>query len=171
MRLFIEHMFVPSPDGIGATHPSRAMLTHIFALSTSRLSADLLDRLGEEPFDLIVSTEVVEHLYDPGTWAAGCYGALRSGGKLIFSTPYHGWLKNVAVAAANKSDFHHHPLGVGGHIKFFSNKMLSMLPKRLGLEMSALLGWGAFRLCGGRSWSLPRAKIPPIRSDERKSQV
>src|SRR5262245_8435524 len=32
------------------------------------VSDDLLQRLGEAPFDVIISTEVVEHLYDPKSW-------------------------------------------------------------------------------------------------------
>ena len=105
-------------------------------------SADLLEQLGERPFDIVVSTEVVEHLYDPAAWAAGCYGALRPGGKLILSTPYHGWLKNVAIAVANKSDFHHNPLRVGGHIKFFSNKALTLLLQTAGFRDEHFVGVG-----------------------------
>src|SRR5688572_14207827 len=37
---------------------------------------DLIHKLGEDPFDLVVSTEVVEHLYAPRTYARGCFQAL-----------------------------------------------------------------------------------------------
>lgn len=75
----------------------------------------VLERLGEEPFDLVVSTEVVEHLYDPRSYVAGCFGALRPGGRFVVSTPYHGYLKNLAIAAANRWDSHANPLWDGGH--------------------------------------------------------
>lgn len=38
----------------------------------------------------------------------------------IISTPYHGYLKNLAVIAAGRFDHHFDPLWEGGHLKFFS---------------------------------------------------
>jgi 2-polyprenyl-3-methyl-5-hydroxy-6-metoxy-1,4-benzoquinol methylase len=86
----------------------------------------LLSALGEPPFDLVVSTEVIEHLYAPATFLTGCHDALRPGGMLVLSTPYHGWLKNVLIAASGKSDFHYRPLHQGGHIKFWSRRTLTI---------------------------------------------
>lgn len=87
--------------------------------------SDILDHLGEEPFDVVISTEVVEHLYDPGSYLRGCYGALRFGGRFICSTPYHGYLKNLTLSVLNAWDSHWHPSKVGGHIKFWSRTTLS----------------------------------------------
>jgi 2-polyprenyl-6-hydroxyphenyl methylase/3-demethylubiquinone-9 3-methyltransferase len=109
-------------------------------------TADLLLALGEEPFDIVVSTEVVEHLYDPPAWAEGCYTALAPGGKLIGSTPYHGWLKDVALAVSGKSDFHHDSLRVGGHIKFFSNRTLRTLLASAGFRSVDIIGVGRLPL-------------------------
>src|SRR6266446_5859731 len=50
---------------------------------------EILDGLGEEPFDIVVSTEVVEHLYAPRDFARGCFAALKPGGKFLCTTPYH----------------------------------------------------------------------------------
>jgi 2-polyprenyl-6-hydroxyphenyl methylase/3-demethylubiquinone-9 3-methyltransferase len=36
----------------------------------------VLERLNEQPFDIVVSTEVIEHLYAPRSYARGCYAAL-----------------------------------------------------------------------------------------------
>jgi 2-polyprenyl-3-methyl-5-hydroxy-6-metoxy-1,4-benzoquinol methylase len=105
-------------------------------------SEDLLDRLAERPFDLVVSTEVVEHLYDPHAWAIGAYRALRPGGKLIASTPYHGLLKDIAIAVADKSDLHYDALRVGGHIKFFSNRTLTKLLTGAGFSDMQFIGTG-----------------------------
>ena len=41
---------------------------------------DVLANLGEEPFDLVLSVEVIEHLYDPKGFLEGCYLATRRGG-------------------------------------------------------------------------------------------
>ena len=53
------------------------------------LAADdkLLENLGELPFDIVVSTEVVEHLYAPREYARGCFQALKPGGRFICTTP------------------------------------------------------------------------------------
>ncbi len=105
-------------------------------------SIDLLERLGEEPFDLIVSTEVVEHLYDPTAYAAGCFGAVRPGGRIVLSTPYHGRLKDIALALSGKLDAHHEALRVGGHIKFFSRATLERLLLGVGFREPRFVGAG-----------------------------
>ncbi len=92
----------------------------------------VLQNLGEEPFDLVISTEVVEHLMQPREYAAGCFAALKPGGKFVCSTPFHGYWKNLALALTNKFDFHANPLWDGGHIKLWSRKTLSALLTEMG---------------------------------------
>lgn len=106
------------------------------------VSANLLGDLGETPFDLVISTEVIEHVYSPQTWAVGCFNALRPGGSVVLSTPYHGWLKNVALAATGKLDRHLDADRVGGHIKFFSRPVLTRLLIRVGFEDIHFVGAG-----------------------------
>lgn len=108
----------------------------------AEVSPALLAELGEDPFDLVISTEVVEHVYDPAAWAAGSYAVLKFGGRLVLSTPYHGWLKNVVVAATGKYDFHHDALRTGGHIKFFSNDQLAVLLTTAGFHGLQFVGAG-----------------------------
>jgi 2-polyprenyl-3-methyl-5-hydroxy-6-metoxy-1,4-benzoquinol methylase len=88
---------------------------------------NLLRHLDCPPFDIVISTEVLEHIFDPHTFARGCYHATRPGGRFICSTPYHGYLKNLALSLLNKWDQHANPLWLGGHIKFWSRKTLSQL--------------------------------------------
>lgn len=102
----------------------------------------LLAGLGEQPFDLVISTEVVEHLFSPRTWAAACFAALRPGGRLVCSTPYHGWLKNVGIAVSGRWDRHHHTLRAVGHIKFFSRATLGRLLEDAGFTQLAFRGAG-----------------------------
>ena len=104
--------------------------------------ADILANLRCEPFDLIISTEVVEHLYAPRPYARGCLQALRPGGRFICSTPYHGYLKNLVLAAMNKWDTHANPLWDGGHIKLWSRKTLSELLTETGFVNLRFRGAG-----------------------------
>jgi 2-polyprenyl-6-hydroxyphenyl methylase/3-demethylubiquinone-9 3-methyltransferase len=102
----------------------------------------LLANLNEPPFDLIVSTEVVEHLYDPRSYTKGCFAALRPGGRFILSTPYHGYLKNLVLAVLGKWDAHASPLWDGGHIKLWSRRTLGALLKETGFVNPQFRGAG-----------------------------
>ena len=93
-------------------------------------------------FDVVVSTEVVEHVYSPRQWAATALAALKPGGLLICSTPYHGYLKNCALAITGKLDAHFTALWVGGHIKFWSRRTLTELLEEAGFQVVAFRGAG-----------------------------
>lgn len=107
-----------------------------------RATPGLLDDLQERPFDAVLSLEVIEHLYAPRDWARACFSALRPGGLLVCSTPYHGYLKNLALSLLNKWDFHLSPLWDGGHIKFFSRATLASLLEEAGFEDLRFAGAG-----------------------------
>ncbi len=107
---------------------------------------DLLERLGTEPFDLVVSTEVVEHLYAPRQWAAAAHAALQPGGTFLCSTPYHGYLKNLVLAATGQLDAHFTVLWEGGHIKFWSRASLGRLLTEAGFEQLVFRGAGRLPL-------------------------
>jgi len=95
-----------------------------------------------EKFDAVVSTEVIEHLYCPALLPRFAKQVLKPGGLLILTTPYHGYLKNLALSFFDKWDHHHTPLWDGGHIKFWSKKTLSELLKREGFQVIDFHGVG-----------------------------
>ena len=98
------------------------------------LSETMLDDLNEPPFDVAVSIEVVEHIYDIWEWAHAARSVIRPGGMLIASTPYHGWLKNSLISLLGRWDDHHKPLWTGGHVKFLSRSTFSELLTEVGFE-------------------------------------
>ncbi len=77
--------------------------------------------------DRVLSNDVIEHLYRPADLVEAARGLLKPGGTLLIATPYHGYLKNLAIAALGMADQHYNPLWDGGHIKFFSTTTLSQL--------------------------------------------
>ncbi len=85
-------------------------------------------------FPLVVSLEVIEHCYKPHAFMDTFNSLIQPGGVGIISTPYHGYLKNIALALTNKWDNHLSPLWEGGHIKFFSIKTLGQLLEEAGFE-------------------------------------
>ena len=91
---------------------------------------DLVARYGT--FPLVVSLEVIEHCMDPRSFARTFLALIEPGGIGVVSTPYHGYLKNVALALSGRMDGHFTALWDGGHVKFFSIKTLRQLLGELG---------------------------------------
>lgn len=120
-----------------------------------------LAALGLPPFDAVVSTEVVEHCYQPRMWARAAYEALRPGGLLVCSTPYHGYLKNVALALTGRLDAHFTALWDGGHIKFWSRRTLTALLHEAGFHVVGFAGAGRLPWLW-RSMLLAARKPPAI---------
>lgn len=84
--------------------------------------------LGDN-FDIVISIEVIEHLFYPKELVRSAKKCLKPNGHLILTTPYHGYLKNLVMAATGKMDSHFTTLWDGGHIKFFSVPTMTDLLK------------------------------------------
>lgn len=96
----------------------------------------------EAPFDVVVSTEVIEHLFSPHLLPLYARRTLHHDGYLVITTPYHGYLKNLAIAATGKWDAHHDPLWHGGHVKFWSRSTLGQLLRANGFVVTDFFGIG-----------------------------
>jgi 2-polyprenyl-3-methyl-5-hydroxy-6-metoxy-1,4-benzoquinol methylase len=90
-------------------------------------------------FDAVVAFEVIEHLLRPRRLLEGASEALRPGGGVALTTPYHGLLKRVAVAAAA---FDHHFDVEGDHIRFFSDRALRRLLDETGFRVLRIRHYG-----------------------------
>ncbi len=95
-------------------------------------------------FPTVLSLEVVEHVYDPRAYAKTLYNLVEPGGIAIVSTPYHGYLKNLAIAIVGKWDAHHSPLWDHGHIKFWSVRTLDELLREAGFKLIEFRRVGRF---------------------------
>jgi 2-polyprenyl-3-methyl-5-hydroxy-6-metoxy-1,4-benzoquinol methylase len=123
----------PSPSGIERANQARPYLD----LRPGSDADDLAATFGQFPF--VVCMEVVEHVYDPHRLARRIYDLLESGGLAVISTPYHGYLKNLALSAVPGAwDRHWHPLIAGGHIKFWSEATLTKLLRDVGMRAAAI---------------------------------
>ncbi len=128
----------PSQRGIEVAR--RAYPEGRWELGTAR--PGMIAELGIEPVDVVTSTEVIEHIYAPREWADGCFEALRPGGVFIVTTPYHGFLKNLAISLTNGWDNHFTVHWDGGHIKFWSRATLGNLLRETGFEVTGFAGAG-----------------------------
>jgi 2-polyprenyl-3-methyl-5-hydroxy-6-metoxy-1,4-benzoquinol methylase len=98
--------------------------------------------IGESNFDVVVSAEVVEHLFSPRALPRFAKSLLKPGGHLILTTPYHGYLKNLALAVTGSLDKHFTALWDGGHIKFWSRHTLTKMLEEEGFELVKFMGAG-----------------------------
>lgn len=96
----------------------------------------------DSPADVVVALEVIEHLYRPRQLLDLGRSLLRSGGTMFFSTPYHGYCKNMALSLVNGWDRHFHPGSDGGHIKFFSPATVTQVAEASGFSRIAIFGAG-----------------------------
>lgn len=127
-----------SAQGIAIARQKRPDRFFVQDLSTGSLPDDL----KSISFDTIISTEVIEHLYDPEGFIEFCKNTLLKNGEIIISTPYHGYWKNLLLAILGKWDAHHDPTWHGGHIKFWSKGTLSKLLTDNGFIVTGFKGCG-----------------------------
>lgn len=117
-----------SEEGIAQAHQSYPDLN----LHLGSAYDDLRNQYGQ--FPVVISLEVVEHLYFPRKFAKTIYNLLEVGGTVIISTPYHGYLKNLAMALTGTMDAHFTALWDHGHIKFWSIRTLRILLQEAGFQ-------------------------------------
>lgn len=128
----------PSAQGIGNAKNAYPRLK----LEIGSTSDDLASKYGQ--FSVVFSLEVVEHVYAPREFARSLFTLTQSGGTVILSTPYHGYLKNLAMAVTGKMDNHFTALSDHGHIKFWSIRTLSILLEEAGFRDIKFLRVGRF---------------------------
>jgi 2-polyprenyl-3-methyl-5-hydroxy-6-metoxy-1,4-benzoquinol methylase len=124
----------------GITIANAEIPGRFFVLDVS--AGQLPTELASKNFDVVISTEVIEHLYDPRGFIAFARKILVNGGEFIVSTPYHGYFKSLALAITGKLDDHFTVLWDGGHIKFFSRKTLEQMLIEQGFEVIDFVGAG-----------------------------
>lgn len=127
-----------SEEGIAIAKQEQPDRFFVQDLSTGKLP----EELQKISFDTILSTEVIEHLYDPDGFIDFCKASLPKGGELIISTPFHGYLKNIGLSIFNKWDTHMDPNWHGGHIKMWSKATLSKLLIKKGFTIVEFKGCG-----------------------------
>ncbi len=117
----------PSSSGIeiASSHKSEQ-------LRVEQASTNELKKFGQ--FPVVISLEVIEHCPSARDFMSAFANALAPGGVGILSTPYHGYLKNLAVVASGRFDSHFDPLWEGGHLKFFSLAKLRTLVEEFGFR-------------------------------------
>lgn len=100
---------------------------------------DLPWPVTNESFDVVTSFEVIEHLVQPELLLRGAHSALRPGGYLALTTPYHGMLKNIAIATVA---FDSHYDVTGPHIRYFTDTSLRRMLESEGFTILDVTHYG-----------------------------
>lgn len=103
---------------------------------------DLMPIYGQ--FPIVISLEVVEHVFFPRKYASTLFDLVEPGGVAILSTPYHGYFKNLVMAVMGKMDNHFTALWDYGHIKFWSVKTMTQLLTEAGFSDITFMRVGRF---------------------------
>ena len=96
---------------------------------------------NEGEFAAIWSTEVLEHIFDVHACLSEFNRVLQESGLLIITVPYHGMIKNLALALAG---FERHYNPYLSHIRFFSQRSLTNCLIQAGFEPLRWKGIGRF---------------------------
>jgi 2-polyprenyl-3-methyl-5-hydroxy-6-metoxy-1,4-benzoquinol methylase len=89
--------------------------------------------LADASFDVVWAGEVIEHVADTAAWLSEVRRVLRSGGRLLVSTPAHGRLALMRVALSRRA-FAARFDPRGDHLRFYSRETLTRVLGDLGLE-------------------------------------
>ncbi|RJQ43499.1 MAG: class I SAM-dependent methyltransferase [Nitrospiraceae bacterium] len=94
---------------------------------------------NDEEFDVIWSTEVLEHIFDVHSCLSDFNRLLKMGGELILTVPYHGIIKNTAISLFG---FERHFNPYISHIRFFTKPSLASCLERGGFNATMWEGVG-----------------------------
>jgi 2-polyprenyl-3-methyl-5-hydroxy-6-metoxy-1,4-benzoquinol methylase len=110
------------------------------------LETRLLEPAGPWPFadasfDAVWAGEVIEHVLDTDAWLSELRRVLRSGGRLLLSTPDHGPLWRLALALLPGA-FERHFDPRGDHLRFYTSRSIADLLAHFGFDEIRARGVG-----------------------------
>ncbi|HUX10091.1 MAG TPA: class I SAM-dependent methyltransferase [Terriglobia bacterium] len=88
---------------------------------------------AKESFDVVFAGDMIEHVIDVEGLVKEWNRVMKPGGRLIVTTPYHGFVKNVVIALTC-FDRHFNPRGE--HIRFFTVRTLRTCLEAAGFRVA-----------------------------------
>jgi SAM-dependent methyltransferase len=115
---------------------------HSVTFHLADVTAQMPPEVAAGYFDAVLCAEVIEHIFEPRKLVENAYHLLKPGGRILITTPYHGYWKNLALALTGRMDGHFTVLWDFGHIKFWSRKTLTILLRDGGFRNFRFSGVG-----------------------------
>jgi len=97
--------------------------------------------LQDASFDVVWAGEVIEHDADTAAWLSELRRVLRSGGRLLLSTPAHGRLSVIGLGLSRRA-FARHFDPLADHLRFYSRDTLTALLEQFRFESIAVRAAG-----------------------------
>ena len=94
--------------------------------------------------DVVLSVEVIEHVFLPRVYLEKITYHLTPNGFVILTTPYHGYFKNLSIAILGRFDQHFTALWDYGHIKFWSVNTIKKLFEEYNFKVVCFSYCGRF---------------------------
>jgi 2-polyprenyl-3-methyl-5-hydroxy-6-metoxy-1,4-benzoquinol methylase len=85
-------------------------------------------------FDAVVAIELLDHVNQPRLALQQAIAALRPGGLLVSTVPFHGYVKNLGLALSDRLDLRWQALQEKGRLRFYSRHTLMALMAGSGLQ-------------------------------------
>lgn len=108
-------------------------------LSIDYRVADLKD-LQDAPFDVVIASEVIEHVEDPADFVKDIAGHLKKGGCTVITTLNRTWKSLILGIYVAENILRWAPKGAHEHEKFIKPSELHKLMEDAGLRMEKLQG-------------------------------
>jgi 2-polyprenyl-6-hydroxyphenyl methylase/3-demethylubiquinone-9 3-methyltransferase len=89
--------------------------------------------LADSSFDVVWAGEVIEHVADTAAWLSQVRRVLRSGGRLLLSTPAHGRASMLRLALSPRALADHFDPR-GEHLRFYTRASLTELLEEFRFE-------------------------------------
>jgi len=116
-----------------AAEPLRRARVRHPELDLRQVRAERAWPLEDASFDAVWAGEVIEHVADTAAWLSQVRRVLRSGGRLLLSTPDHGLLLRLRLACSTRA-FAAHFDPRGEHLRFYVRATLVSLLEDFGFE-------------------------------------
>ncbi len=116
-----------------AEEPLRRARAHHPGLDARLIEGEGHWPLEDASFDVVWAGEVIEHVADTGAWLSEARRVLRSGGRLLLSTPDHGPRARLRLMlSASAFGAHFDPRG--DHLRFYTRATLRELVRDFGFD-------------------------------------
>jgi ubiquinone/menaquinone biosynthesis C-methylase UbiE len=89
---------------------------------------------GDDSFDVVLSSEVIEHVFDVDGYLRELHRVLKPNGILGLSCPFHGFIKDFLILVSGQFEKHfHNPYDP--HIRFYSMKSIRRVLTKNAFEL------------------------------------